>query len=967
MSSFGDRSRFPAWSAIDIRLWGKSHDLDRPYPIICHLLDTAAIAGALFDRVLGDARGAWLADAAGVPQDQIRGLVMYWAGLHDIGKISPPFQSKVPDQFRGIEEDRRYVAPPMVDGDRGFHHSHASQYILGELFAVSGYPVGKSPRITHSFVAHQIAQMLGGHHGSFHPKLQSAELVQPRGVGRAASLGFGEWERQARLHADVLRVLIGPGADACPAGLLPVAAIAVLTGLVVCADWLASQKDFITRGERLPMPGWVASEESLQAHWLADLAEAEGEVRAAGLGRASFIPLATSGNAFRERFPQFECPNQLQQSLADKLPAIATGPGLLLVTAPTGDGKTEAAEFCAAHLAEVSGCGGLAFALPTQATTDAMFRRIQRFAADNLREDASLSLVHGMAWLSTDYDELADLSVSGSPIVTEHGGAPFATDWLRGRGRGMHAALGAMTIDQLLIGVLPVKHNMLRLYSLVNKVVVIDEAHSYGPWMHSLLIRLLQWLGAMRVPVVVMSATLAGATARTLLDAYRIGCGYGALPADTPAIPYPGWLFLDAVTGDLGDVVAVGTDRPRQLEIQLEPVRRPDASEDTDCFGPADRLAVLTRMLAPLHDEDGCVLVCCNTVAEAQETYDQLSKAFGAVAEVKILHARFRAADRARITAECEHAYGKSTVPGECSTRPTRSILVATQIVEQSIDLDFDLIISDLAPVALLLQRAGRCRRHERGPRPAWTGRPGIVRMVVLDPVGRDGGYKQPKEWGSVYFEALLRKTRSELHACGGSTIDIPGAVQKLVDAVYADNFTSENSDKESAELFTAAQKQDAETSAERQLANFIAIRSPHEIKDLAKLSGAGSVGIFDEALITTRLGADSARIVLVYRQDCGDLTLDAVGNQKIPMTAPGQFLRASDVRAVMQSTVPAPGWWFRETSAQKKTPEGWDENPLLRNLIVVEGREQADGQWRGASGNVKLEYHNSAGGLRLV
>ena len=947
---------------VDPRLWGKEHGLARPYPVICHLLDTAAMAGALFDRVLGEKRATWLADAAGIPHGQMRGLAMFWAGLHDIGKISPPFQAKIADLFAGIEADGRYLANRVSGEDKRFHHSHASQYLLAELFTASGYPVGDSPRRVPTRVAHQIAQMLGGHHGAFHERLSRADVMEPRSSGKA--LGEGEWERQVDAHAETLRELVGVGADALPARALPVAAIAVLTGLVVCADWLASQEQFITRGTRLPQADWRASPQDLRAHWTAAIAEAPEEVHAAGLGRARFTTAKPGVAGFRQRFPKIESPNPLQESLASRLPEIARGPGLLLVTAPTGDGKTEAAELSAVHLAEASGCGGLAFALPTQATTDAMFRRVRRFASENLADDASLALVHGQAWLSTDYEALASASVGGSRIVTDHVGTPFATDWLRGRGRGLHAALGAMTIDQLLLAVLPVKHNMLRLYALSGKVVVIDEAHSYGPWMHGLLLRLLQWLGALRVPVVVMSATLAGTTAATLLDAYRRGCGHGALPANAPTVPYPGWVFLDAATGQVSEPFAVSSDRPRKLEVLMEPVRR--LSDGDDSTAPEDdRLSVLARLLAPLREADGCVLVCCNTVAEAQETFDRLFAEFGHVADVSILHARFTTGDRARITRACEAAFGPPAPEGEAPVRPTRAILIATQIVEQSIDLDFDLVISDLAPVALLLQRAGRCRRHERGTRPAWTGEAGSARLIVLDPVDAAGEYQQPAQWGQVYFEALLRKTRRELVARSGAAIKVPGDVQRLVDAVYAESFTDQGAGSEDAALVEAEQKQWAQTSAERYFGGLVALDYPHEPVDLAVLSGMGKVDLLDDAMITTRLGAESARIVLLHRTDAGDLAL--YGEQEPLPTAARRPFTTDEVVRIVRCMVPAPGWWVRETDTTVPSPAGWDENPLLRELIAVEGRTLAEGGWSSKGRRPHLTYHGTNGGLRKL
>ncbi|MGH3628629.1 MAG: CRISPR-associated endonuclease Cas3'', partial [Sciscionella sp.] len=620
--------------AVDVRLWGKSDDrgLARPYPLICHLLDTAAVTGALLDLVVGPERVAWLARQVGVPVCDFRALAMYWAGLHDLGKVSPSFQSKVPALYAPIRRDPRYVAAPAIDAERGFHHGDASQRILAHLFAADGYfvPGGAyADSMVPSCSAHQVAQMLGGHHGRFHRALTMRDIEEPWSAERAAVLGSGEWARQARAHMQAVRGLVGLGAGVVPADRIPGQVFAVLTGLVVTADWLASQESYISAGDRLPGLGWSANVQELAEHWRGAVRDSVAVVREAGLGRALFTPVPAGVEGFRRRFPQIATPNPLQASLAGCLADVACGAGLLLITAPPGDGKTEAAEFAAAHLASVSGAGGLAFALPTMATTDAMFRRVRTFAAHNVREGSSLALVHGMAWLNTDFEQLPSDTAAGSAVLAgdEAGGyEPFATDWLRGRRRGLHASLGAMTIDQQLAGVLPLKHNMLRLFGLSGKVVVIDEAHSYGPYMHQLLVRLLEWLGAMRVPVVLMSATLAGSTARSVLDAYRRGCGHGPAGAGGESIPYPGWGFLDADSGRQSKPVRVGTDRARSLQVVMRQVTRPDEPGSGGESGQRsdERLSVVGELLEPIREQDACVLVCCNTVAEAQQTYGYL-------------------------------------------------------------------------------------------------------------------------------------------------------------------------------------------------------------------------------------------------------------------------------------------------------------------------------------------------------
>lgn len=955
----------------DCRLWAKSADqLERPYPVICHLVDTAAMAGALFDALISSDHLQRLAAGLKVEPDVCRSLVMFWAGLHDIGKISVAFQAQRRELCGSLWNDPAYVTEPQTGDDAMFGHDKAALSILAELLPTWGYS-GRTDG-----AAHVYAQLLSRHHGRAHAALRPEEMRDP--VGRYVTpLGDGEWQRQWQSHISVLAELTGAakvgGVTQRPSS----AAVAVVLGLVVCADWLASQESFINSAGRLPEEGWRATEGNVRQHWDAAVCDAPAVVRAAGLGRARFHPMPKDAAEFKARFG-FE-PNQLQSSLIRQMPAAVGSAGLLLVTAPAGDGKTEASQLAALHLHEVAGAGGFAFGLPTMATTDAMFRRLKKFADAHLVDKAALALMHSMAWLNSDFTGLAEASVSGSPILTsEAADMVVASQWLRAGKRGILAPLGVMTIDQILAGVLPMKHNMLRMFGLAGKTVVIDEAHSYGPWMHALLLRALEWLGAMGSPVVVMSATLSGRTAQDLVNAYRRGV-LGKETAPSTVVPaYPGWLFVDGTSGVVSDPVSVGTSRPSRLHVELVAVAA-SAADVTDKV--PDRLSAISNLVQDLPREGGCVLICCNTVAEAQETYRHLAVTVGASAGVSVqldlLHSRFQSKDRARITGVAETAYGKPSSEGNSPARPTAAILVATQVVEQSIDLDFDLVISDLAPIALLLQRAGRGRRHDRGPRPEWTNpargplpevgddstttRPAEARLVVLEPVNADGVVSKPRHWGAVYFASLLERTSRVLRERDQEPIKIPADVQSLVDEVYAEDFVDRR-EQAGHEDLTDLRDADSEylgtLIAEQQLAENVMIKAPTvKAKNLAVELGDAQMTDGMEEFVVTRLGADSARAVLVYRQTDGSHTLDAGG--AVPVDRP---ITAMHVRQVMEHMVPVPGSWVRNHPAVSEAPATWAKHPLLRGLTLVEGIADGDG-WR-STHRPYMRYRGTSTGL---
>jgi CRISPR-associated endonuclease/helicase Cas3 len=918
--------------AVDTRLWGKNRGLTRSYPLVCHLLDTAGVAGALWDLTLTDAARHRMAQRLGVPVEVCRRWLCLWAGLHDIGKITPPFQVMVPAVYEELADQPEYAHAAGAQAER-LRHDAAGHWGLTQILAEWGYPQARMPsRSPH----HQVAQLLGGHHGCFPRALEPKELQNPERY--MPGLGGPGWGEQRRAHADAVRSLVGAG-DLLPAPerALPADVAVRLLGLIVVADWLVSQEKVIE--SRLPAENWKADGSGLRQHWDLAVSEARSVVGAARLGVARF-----PARSFGEQFP-FP-PNGLQVGLAEKLPQLTAGggAGLLLVTAPTGDGKTEAALHAASVMARASGASGLYFALPTMATADAMFERVADFARSNVEGDLALTLLHSMAWLSDAYGQVAASSdavpgPAGEGVGVTVADGHTATDvgaWLRGAKRGLLAPLGAGTIDQALTGVLPVRYNVLRLLGLSNKVFVVDEAHAYGPWMHSLLVRLLEWLGAMGTPVVLLSATLAGRSATSLVEAYRRGCGFRDPVAVEPV--YPGWLYVDAPTGAVSPPQPVASGRPRTVRLQIESAVWDTGGRqgDLDSAHFGSRSAALIEHLQPVVRDGGCVLVCCTTVAEAQRTYRLLQARFPELTAepngLMLLHSRYPAQRRRELTDACEEAFGKPRADDSPGRRPRRAVLVATQVVEQSLDLDFDLVVTDLAPLAQLLQRAGRCMRHERKERPGWVGED--PRLVVLEPAA-DGRMVVPRMWGTVYDAALLQRTSVLLRESQEQGIAVPGDVQRLVDAVYAEDFADHLPDAvAAAELRRKDAEREASVLAEEQLATMTAVPPPTNLLKLAKLSDAG-LGLLDEALVTTRLGADSERAVCFYLQPGGHWALDPSGEVPVPGAGRGRVTR-EDVRRIMRQAVPVPGRWLAQRGPLEEPPAAWTDQPMLADLVIL-------------------------------
>jgi CRISPR-associated endonuclease/helicase Cas3 len=905
-----------AAGGVDLRLWGKSRGLERRYPLILHLLDAAAAAECLWRDYLAAAQRRVVTEGLGLQDEAHAGrLVGLWAGLHDLGKLIPEFQAMDAKAWAVLAA----AGYPWVAAGRPLRHDRAAHLALASLLAARGYPTVGTPV---GCAAHRVAQLLGGHHGTFH---QACTRDQRRWGARVTpALGSGMWEEQRAAHLDlVCSALQHPK----PPPVVTPAAAVLATGVIVVADWLVSQESFLNDRIKSGLP--LDGDGSGLAEHLEDSRRlARGLLAGAGLGRASFV----SGE-FQETFGY--APYPLQASVVAELPKLASGPGLLLVMAPPGDGKTEVALHAARVLGEAAGATGIHFALPTMATADQMFDRVVRYARRQLADRAALALVHSNAWLDDRLAALtANLSGRLDPVGVDArvltGERPdrsateqvIATSWLRGGKRGVLAPIAVGTIDQVLLAVLPVRHNALRLLGLAGKVLVVDEAHAYDAYMQALLRRVLAWLGELRVPVVLLSATLPTSVAKTLVRAYLTGADPRAPLPEAP-VSYPGWAHVDAASRTV-TCHCLPSTRAQDLTIGLHPY-----GDD------AARVARLLELLVPVRSGGGCVLVVCNTVGEAQQTREALAGAFAEDPperrpDLLLLHARFPRWQRAETTSRVERLFGK-----DGQKRPRAAVLVATQVAEQSLDLDFDLVASDLAPMALLLQRAGRGHRHRR-LRPVALRRP---RLEVLVPVGPDGACAVPGRWRDIYDADLLLGTQRLLSDRAGRPVRVPDDVQALVDGVYA-GFKDETADQR---LLKLTMQRIAKDAAQAAIAQLVAIpQRPGAVGDLAKLSR----GEIAEELIVTRLGVDSVEALCCFVDPSGHRFIDPACTTPLPERGSGsggRFTHAETRDLLMHAIPVRRGAWVEACGPEQAVPEAWREEPRLADLVLLPHR--VDGQ----------------------
>ena len=676
------------WSDAALSAWGKTDRFTGQwFPVVHHLTDSAAMAEELFDHYLPPAARTMLSDLAGVSVHEVRSLAAFLAGVHDIGKITPQFASQVSQTFptvlaamkrHGLDASRPYPAR--------IPHATLSQVIVQDWLQTE-YAADPRTAATYACIA-------GGHHGRNPSKLS---IVQAR--NSPGALGSGTWieVRQEVLQRMSTRTGAAQVWPMLVSRRLPPSTQSVLTGLVIMADWMASNTDYFPYDGPLSTPRRLA-----QATALLDLPQP---------WRAH--PESTDATTLlHQRFPQLAPwpARGIQRSLVESAQAARSAP-IFIVEAPMGVGKTEGALLAAEVLASRFGQGGVFLGLPTMATTNPMFTRTMRWLDNALGEEASVALTHGKAALNDEYDSLLRASWHGDI----HDGRDPAESravvnmWLRGAKRAGLSSFVIGTIDQALFAALKAKHVALRHLGLAGKVVIVDEVHSADAYMREYLHRLLTWLASWHVPVIVMSATLPPAQREGFITAYARGVGdlHPALPDAGDS--YPRVTLYDGDTHDI-------------------PVSAEEGSMLVSLERMGDDPALIVDRLSALLAKGGCAGVVCNTVRRAQEVFDALH---GSVPddELILIHSRFLAPERLAREADLVRKLGNT----KDVQRPSRLIVVGTQVLEQSLDIDFDVLISDLAPIDLLLQRVGRLHRHHRASRPELLREPLLLLRGVTD------------------------------------------------------------------------------------------------------------------------------------------------------------------------------------------------------------------------------------------
>lgn len=972
------------------RVWAKSgYDPERRrwLPLWLHLLDSAAVAGHLARKWIAPTISDLLerefsGSTSGLePAEEFRLLVSWLAGIHDIGKCTPAFSVQVPGLDDQMKEAGLTHAPIDPLERRKVPHALAGQHILeGWLTDARGW-TGRSVQA--------LSSVVGAHHGIPANTTMLNDLP-----GREPLLGDEQWTAVQHELLDLVTSRTGAASylEHWSSRRWSQPFLVELSGLVIVADWIASCEDYF--------PLVHLDEDGLT--WLGP--EAHTRRAAQGIARLE-IPEPwrphddghSPDHLLTSRFslPEGSRATDVQAKAVEAARTMAL-PGMLVIQESTGGGKTEAAQLAAEVLAARTGRSGVLFALPTQATTDAMFAREldwlgrikESYAADGAPSTFAVALQHGRARLNHEagrlrrrgweiHDRLLgglggddpdapgprpsdvgrdeDTSSTRASSVEERRRADLAIlAWFNGRKKSMLSDFVVTTVDHLLFGAMRAPHLALRHLGLSRKVVIVDEVHSYSTYMNVYLNRALTWLASYGVPVILLSATLSEARSAQMADAYRRGLDLmaGRKPPKTPApepvsTPFPCLVSVDPSGAQVEAVSSSG----RSSEVHLRRLGREPG---------------LAQLLGEALVDGGCALVVRNTVRRAQETYEELRQVFGE--EVSLNHARFTIADRQAKDADLLHRFGP---PRSQPRRPHRAIVVATQVVEQSLDVDFDLLVTDLAPIDLILQRMGRLHRHDR-PRPSRL----TVPTCYIDYLPSLNSPDPTIEPGAkaIYGEQDMLLTAAALERVlkGSGTVRTPQDVHQLIEAVYGADAQVPPAWGEALEQARATAAQDA--TAKHDAAGGFLLSEPKRAgvrADLVDWLHTTASDSEETARAQVRDGEDSLEVILIERRLVGGQeelrTLPSASGE------PGSILptdRAPDrdvVRTMVMSSVRLPAGLTkgrRMDQAIKELEEigirvghAWQDDRDLRGqlfLLLTDGRAQLLGK--------TLEYDSSTG-----
>lgn len=658
--------------------WGKA-DRENPVkmlPAVFHMLDVALVAEKIIAGLPESERQLLLSPFSQC-KEPVKVLIWLIA-LHDIGKLTPGFQYKL----RAYLKFDCALYPEGTVNES--HHGVSSMAIIRRILELS--LLGLSTEAIKT-----LATFSASHHGRYEWGAYFSKKTKAR-------YGDQKWQELQQTAADWLMKQFNLSWESIKIdeSRLTKEWLVYAAGLCAVSDWIGSDQSIFNYDRT----NYKIFKEQLPRL----IGEAQNRLSELKIKRGLFAQ-----SIFEFSLSYRFSPNPLQQACLD-LVSSKQCPDLVIIEAPMGEGKTEAAQILSHHLAREKGCAGIYLAMPSQASSNQLYRRMLAFirSLEGLDQTIETHLLHTNAELNPDYQGLKTSSVcEEKELGGEKGfeGSLSADQWFSGRKKGLLSTCAVGTIDQILMAGMRVKHHFVRLFGLANKVVVLDEVHALDSYQKELLKNLLAWLSRLGSPVIMLSATLPETMKKELVAAY-----FNTNNHEVPEVQYPRLsLFETDKNPVVHSIRSVGDGAKSRYRIQL-----------SECHHTSLVDKMTSNVLADLQQAGRGIIVCIvNTVGRAQSLFRELKKRLDEsdFNDVKIIlaHARFPIFKRIEIEQKIEQYLGvnKDDRNAINPKRPSKMILVGTQVLEQSLDYSGDKLHTELCPMDLLLQRLGRIHRHK--------------------------------------------------------------------------------------------------------------------------------------------------------------------------------------------------------------------------------------------------------------
>jgi CRISPR-associated endonuclease/helicase Cas3 len=697
------------------------------------------------------------------------------------------------------------------------------------------------------------------------------------------------WEEQRRRLAEELIREFGPLPDRPHED----AILWFAAGLITVADWIGSDERHFLQDTR-----WDTPERRRRA-----------QAALAAINWRSVEARKLTG--FGDLFPGI-----LANSLQIATMQAVSEPGIYVIEGPMGYGKTEAALAVAYQLIASGKATGLYFALPTQVTSNQIHRRVQPFINRISAGSTEVRLAHSGSWLAETRAPVQlrpayplDPAHRNDDNPEEH--AQAGRSWFASSKRALLAPFGVGTVDQALLGIVAAKHFFVRQFGLAGKVVILDEVHTYDVYTSTLIGALVKRLRELQCTVIILSATLTESRRRDLLVGLSDGQPLSAA--------YP------LVSGATSSLIEQSCEPPPAKTIRVR--------------GVSGALPLENAMERARHGE--CLLWIRNTVDEAQEIYRALQSAsFQGGPSIALLHSRFPFFRREQLETDWMTRLGKDS-----TNRPNGCILVSTQVAEQSVDIDADLLITDLAPTDMLLQRIGRLWRHDRPTRPCPEPEVWIQTPHSDDAALRNACEKELRQVlgksARVYAPYILLRSLQQWRS--RATITLPGEIRPILEATYADPTNAEPAAWR--ELREKLEEQKCKMA--RQALSATTIWNNPALPDEEGVQTRLSTYPAAQLLLATEITAVDSHTVRLCLLDGAEVT------------AHDRYSNFDTAKAIHRNLVRVPRW---AVEAGLTKPLGWLDNHVTQPTAV--GLLQSDGniRWSGGERQTGLSYHRDQG-----